>query len=146
MSSFKEKRDINGEPINPAARAMPSDFIETGISAIDGLNTLVRGQKLPIFSGSGLPHNELAAQITRQAKVKGISENFAVVFAGIGITYDDAAVLHKRLQEDRRAEEDGRIHQPRRRPEHREDTHAEARADDSGVPRIRARACTCWSY
>lgn len=88
--STGEKRDINGEPINPAARAMPSDFIETGISTIDGLNTLVRGQKLPIFSGSGLPHNELTAQITRQAKVKGSSENFAVVFAGIGITYDDA--------------------------------------------------------
>lgn len=85
-----EKKDINGEPINPASRGMPSDFIETGISTIDGLNTLVRGQKLPIFSGSGLPHNELTAQITRQAKVKGTSENFAVVFAGIGITYDDA--------------------------------------------------------
>ncbi len=85
-----EKRDINGEPINPVSRAMPSDFIETGISTIDGLNTLVRGQKLPIFSGSGLPHNELTAQITRQAKVKGKEENFAVVFAGIGITYDDA--------------------------------------------------------
>ncbi|MDE1871150.1 MAG: V-type ATP synthase subunit B [Candidatus Micrarchaeota archaeon] len=85
-----ERRDINGAPINPASRGMPSDFIETGISTIDGLNTLVRGQKLPIFSGSGLPHNELTAQITRQAKVKGASENFAVVFAGIGITYDDA--------------------------------------------------------
>jgi V/A-type H+-transporting ATPase subunit B len=90
-SAYKEKRDINGEPINPAARAMPRDFIQTGISAIDGLNTLVRGQKLPLFSGSGLKHNELAAQITRQAKVKGTSENFAVVFAGIGITYDDSA-------------------------------------------------------
>ena len=88
--SSGEKKDINGEPINPASRGMPSDFIETGISTIDGLNTLVRGQKLPIFSGSGLPHNELTAQITRQAKVKGTSENFAVVFAGIGITYDDA--------------------------------------------------------
>ena len=85
-----EKKDINGEPINPAARPMPSDFIETGISTIDGLNTLVRGQKLPLFSGSGLPHNELTAQITRQAKVKGTNESFAVVFAGIGITYDDA--------------------------------------------------------
>jgi V/A-type H+-transporting ATPase subunit B len=84
-----EKLDINGEPLNPVARAMPSDFIETGISTIDGLITLVRGQKLPIFSGSGLMHNQLAAQITRQAKVKGNSENFAVVFAGIGITHDD---------------------------------------------------------
>ncbi len=85
-----ERRDINGEPINPASRAMPSDFIETGISTIDGLITLVRGQKLPIFSASGLPHNQLAAQVTRQAKVKNSTENFAVVFAGIGITYDDA--------------------------------------------------------
>jgi V/A-type H+-transporting ATPase subunit B len=88
--SFKEKRDINGAPINPASRSMPLDFIETGISTIDGLNTLVRGQKLPLFSGSGLPHNELTAQITRQATVKGSNETFAVVFAGIGITYDDA--------------------------------------------------------
>ncbi|MGC8479611.1 MAG: V-type ATP synthase subunit B [Candidatus Micrarchaeia archaeon] len=86
----KEKRDINGYPINPVSRLFPSDFIETGISTIDGLNTLVRGQKLPIFSGSGLPHNQLAAQITRQAKVKNKNESFAVVFAGIGITYDDA--------------------------------------------------------
>lgn len=85
-----EKRDINGEPINPAARDRPKDFIETGISAIDGLITLIRGQKLPIFSSSGLAHNELAAQIARQARVKN-GENFAVVFAGIGITYDDAS-------------------------------------------------------
>ncbi len=86
---YEEKLDINGEPINPAERAMPNDFIETGISAIDGLMTLVRGQKLPIFSGAGLPHNQLAVQIAKQASVKG-SENFAVVFAGIGVTYDDA--------------------------------------------------------
>ena len=85
----QEKRDINGAPINPVARAYPSDFIETGISAIDGLNTLVRGQKLPIFSASGLPHNQLVTQITRQANVKNSEEGFAVVFAGIGITYDD---------------------------------------------------------
>jgi len=86
----KEKVDINGEPLNPVSRSMPKDFIETGISTIDGLITLVRGQKLPIFSGSGLTHNELAAQITRQAKVKNSTEDFAVVFAGIGITHDDA--------------------------------------------------------
>ena len=72
--TYSDKRDINGEPINPAARGMPSDFIETGISTIDGLNTLVRGQKLPLFTGSGLPHNMLAAQITRQARVKDQSE------------------------------------------------------------------------
>ncbi len=86
-----EKRlDINGLPMNPAARDYPAEFIQTGVSAIDGLNTLVRGQKLPIFSGSGLPHADLAAQIARQAKVRGGSGNFAVVFAAIGITYEEA--------------------------------------------------------
>lgn len=81
--------DINGEPINPAARDYPNEFIQTGISAIDGLNTLVRGQKLPVFSMSGLPHAELAAQIARQAKVLNSSEKFAVVFAAVGITYEE---------------------------------------------------------
>lgn len=82
--------DINGSPINPAARDYPDEFIQTGVSAIDGLNTLVRGQKLPVFSASGLPHAELAAQIARQAKVLGDSGDFAVVFAAIGITYEEA--------------------------------------------------------
>ena len=82
--------DINGEPINPAARDYPDEFIQTGVSAIDGLNTLVRGQKLPVFSMSGLPHAELAAQIARQAKVKGSDGKFAVVFAAIGITFEEA--------------------------------------------------------
>ena len=82
--------DINGTPINPTARMYPDEFIQTGISAIDGLNTLVRGQKLPVFSGSGLPHAPLAAQIARQATVKGESNNFAVVFAAVGITYEEA--------------------------------------------------------
>lgn len=86
----KKLADINGTPLNPVARNYPSEFIETGISAIDGLNTLVRGQKLPIFSGSGLPHAKLAAQIARQAKVKDRSEPFAVVFAAIGITFEEA--------------------------------------------------------
>jgi len=86
-----EKRlDINGSPINPAARDYPEEFIQTGISAIDGLNTLVRGQKLPVFSGSGLPHAQLAAQIARQAKVLGGEANFAVVFAAVGITFEEA--------------------------------------------------------
>ena len=87
----EEKRDINGAPLNPAARARPKDFIETGVSAIDGLMTLIRGQKLPIFSASGLMHNELTAQIARQARVTKSNEEFAVVFAGIGITHDDAS-------------------------------------------------------
>ncbi|MDR1765840.1 MAG: V-type ATP synthase subunit B [Lachnospiraceae bacterium] len=82
--------DINGTPINPAARDYPAEFIQTGVSAIDGLNTLVRGQKLPVFSGSGLPHAQLAAQIARQARVRGTDENFAVVFAAIGITFEEA--------------------------------------------------------
>ena len=86
-----EKRmDVNGQPINPAARDYPDEFIQTGVSAIDGLNTLVRGQKLPVFSMSGLPHANLAAQIARQAKVLGKGESFAVVFAAIGITYEEA--------------------------------------------------------
>ncbi len=86
----EKKMDINGAPINPAARDYPSEFIQTGISAIDGLNTLVRGQKLPVFSGSGLPHADLAAQIARQSKVLGSDENFAVVFAAVGITFEEA--------------------------------------------------------
>ncbi len=86
-----EKRlDINGAPINPAAREYPAEFIQTGVSAIDGLNTLVRGQKLPIFSASGLPHANLAVQIARQAKVRGTDSKFAVVFAAVGITFEDA--------------------------------------------------------
>ena len=82
--------DINGQPINPVARNYPDEFIQTGISAIDGLNTLVRGQKLPVFSASGLPHAELAAQIARQAKVLNSDSKFAVVFAAIGITFEEA--------------------------------------------------------
>ena len=82
--------DVNGAPINPYAREYPNEFIQTGVSPIDGLNTLVRGQKLPIFSGSGLPHNRLAAQIVRQARVLGTSEPFAVVFGAMGITFEEA--------------------------------------------------------
>ena len=86
----EEYKDINGLPMNPAARAYPAEFIQTGVSTIDGLNTLVRGQKLPIFSGSGLPHAALAAQIARQARVLGTEENFAAVFAAIGITFEES--------------------------------------------------------
>jgi V/A-type H+-transporting ATPase subunit B len=85
-----KRMDINGTPMNPAARDYPSEFIQTGISVIDGLNTLVRGQKLPVFSGSGLPHAQLATQIARQAKVLGQDTRFAVVFAAIGITFEEA--------------------------------------------------------
>ena len=86
----EEKRDVNGTAINPVSRDYPSEFIQTGISTIDGLNTLVRGQKLPIFSGNGLPHNQVAAQIARQARVLSDDEGFAVVFAAIGITFEEA--------------------------------------------------------
>jgi V/A-type H+-transporting ATPase subunit B len=82
--------DINGAPMNPSAREFPAEFIQTGISTIDGMNTLVRGQKLPIFSGSGLPHNELAAQIARQAKVLAEETEFSVIFAAMGITHEEA--------------------------------------------------------
>ncbi len=94
----EEWLDINGAPMNPAERTPPSEFIETGISAIDGLYSIVRGQKLPIFSGSGLPHNRIAAQIVRQARVKGKEERFAVVFAAIGVTYEEANFFMESLK------------------------------------------------
>ncbi|MCD6405587.1 MAG: V-type ATP synthase subunit B, partial [Planctomycetes bacterium] len=91
----------NGQPMNPVRRDYPRDCIQTGISAIDGMNTLVRGQKLPIFSGAGLPHNELAAQITRQATIPGEESAFAIVFAGIGIRNDDAQFFTRSFQSSR---------------------------------------------
>ena len=94
-----EELDINGKPINPTAREYPRDFIQTGISVIDGMNTLIRGQKLPIFSGNGLPHNDLAAQIARQAKILGGATNFAVVFAAMGVKHDVASYFIKSFEE-----------------------------------------------
>ncbi len=94
-----EQVDINGEAINPTAREEPSEFIQTGISTIDCMNTLVRGQKLPIFSGSGLPHNKIAAQIARQAKILGAGEEFSVVFGGIGINSEEANFFRRELEE-----------------------------------------------
>ncbi|MFH1470387.1 MAG: V-type ATP synthase subunit B [Candidatus Micrarchaeota archaeon] len=94
----EEKIDINGRPINPTAREHPEDFIETGISGIDVMNTLVRGQKLPIFSGAGLPHNRLAMQIARQAAIPGKEEDFAVVFGAIGITFEEAEYFSNSLK------------------------------------------------
>ncbi|MEM1598795.1 MAG: V-type ATP synthase subunit B, partial [Pyrobaculum sp.] len=90
LPSPEDFRDVNGEPLNPYAREYPEEPIETGISAIDGLYTLVRGQKLPIFSGTGLPHNLMAAQVVRQSTVRGSEEEFAVVFVGIGIKTEEA--------------------------------------------------------
>ncbi len=94
-----EDRDVNGLPVNPTARDYPRKFIQTGISAIDGMNTLVRGQKLPVFSGSGLPHRQLVAQIARQAKIIGEESPFAVVFAGMGIKHDEAMFYLKDFEE-----------------------------------------------
>ncbi|MDY5634346.1 MAG: V-type ATP synthase subunit B, partial [Treponema porcinum] len=91
--------NVNGNPINPYSRSYPRDFIQTGISAIDGMNSLVRGQKLPIFSGNGLPHNKLAAQIIRQAKLRNSDEQFVMVFAGMGIKYDVARFFVNTFEE-----------------------------------------------
>jgi len=91
--------DMHGAPLNPAARAYPQHFIETGLSAIDGMNTVVRGQKLPIFSGAGLPHNELAAQIALQARISDEAEKFAVVFVALGVSHDTAAYFQQRFEE-----------------------------------------------
>jgi V/A-type H+-transporting ATPase subunit B len=90
--------DVNGSSINPFERDFPNEFIQTGISTIDGLNTLVRGQKLPIFSGSGMPHSQLAAQIARQAKVRGTDSTFAVVFAAMGTTFEEAAFFQEEFK------------------------------------------------
>jgi len=91
--------NVNGKPINPTAREYPRDFIQTGISIIDGMNTLIRGQKLPIFSGNGLPHNELAAQIARQAKIRGEGSEFAVIFVAMGVKHDDARFFIQSFEE-----------------------------------------------
>lgn len=99
MELTGEYRDINGSPINPYSREYPQDFIQTGISAIDGMTTLIRGQKLPIFSGNGLPHNRLAAQITRQAKIRSADEEFIIVFCAMGIKYDTARFFVRSFEE-----------------------------------------------
>ena len=95
----EEERDIQGEAINPSSRELPEDFIQTGVSTIDVMNTLVRGQKLPIFSASGLPHNELSMQIARQADIQGDDEDFAVVFAGMGITEEESQEFIEEFEE-----------------------------------------------
>ena len=130
-----EYRDINGLAMNPAARNYPNEFIQTGISTIDGLNTLVRGQKLPIFSGSGLPHAALAAQIARQAKVLDGESNFAVVFAAIGITFEESEFF---VQEFRRT---GAIDRTVLFTNLANDPAVERIA----TPRMARRTCTCWS-
>ena len=130
-------RDINGLPMNPAARAYPAEFIQTGVSTIDGLNTLVRGQKLPIFSCSGLPHAALAAQIARQARVLGADENFAVVFAAIGITFEESRILHPGLPPHRRHRPHRRLLEPGQRPRRRAYRHPAYGSDRGRVPGLR---------
>ena len=120
--------------MNPAARNYPQEFIQTGVSAIDGLNTLVRGQKLPIFSASGLPHAQLAAQIARQAKVRGTDEPFAVVFAAMGITFEESDFFVEELPGDRRHRPDGAVCQPGQRPGGGAHRHAPHGLDRRGVP------------
>ena len=95
----EERRDVNGFPLNPTSREYPRDFIQTGISAIDGLDSLVRGQKLPLFSGPGLSHNELAAQIVKQATIRGTNEGFFIVFIAMGLAHDDAAFFRRSFEE-----------------------------------------------
>ena len=133
--------DVNGLPMNPAARSYPEEFIQTGVSAIDGLNTLVRGQKLPIFSASGLPHAQLAAQIARQAKVRGTDEPFAVVFAAMGITFEESNFFVESFKEtefsrDRSSGPYSPVYQPGKRPGDRAYFHAEDGADSGRVPCI----------
>lgn len=122
-------RDINGLPMNPAARAYPAEFIQTGVSAIDGLNTLVRGQKLPIFSASGLPHAALAAQIARQAKVLGDGENFAVVFAAVGITFEESEYFINDFRRTGAIDRTVIFFEPRKRPRRRAYRNAPYGAD-----------------
>ena len=111
----EKELDINGNPMNPASREFPAEFIQTGISTIDGMNTLVRGQKLPIFSGSGLPHNDLAAQIARQAKVVGSDDDFAVIFAA-GYYSRRSKLLYERFRKNWSIRKSNCIHELSRRP------------------------------
>lgn len=130
----EKKLDINGLPMNPAARDYPAEFIQTGVSAIDGLNTLVRGQKLPIFSASGLPHADLAAQIARQAKVIGGESNFAVVFAAIGITYEEADFFASDFPAYRSHRQNGYVYESGQRPGCRAYRHPENGPDSRRIP------------
>lgn len=107
-----ERRDINGLPMNPAARSYPEEFIQTGVSAIDGLNTLVRGQKLPIFSASGLPHANLAAQIAKQAKVRGSNEEICRSICRYGYHIRRVELLRRIFQRDRSYRQNGIVRQP----------------------------------
>ena len=139
-ASFSSLRlDVNGVPINPDARTYPKDFIQTGISCIDGMNTLIRGQKLPIFSGNGLPHNRLAAQIIRQAKILTSDEPFVMVFAAMGVKYDVARFFIDDIRGERRSFQRGDVPLPGRRSVHRAAHHAAVRAHRGRVSRLPVR-------
>lgn len=126
------RRDVNGAPINPVSRVYPRNYIHTGISSIDCLATLIRGQKLPIFSGSGMKHNELAVQIVRQASVADGSD-FAIVFAAMGVEERRCVVLPRELRELRRDGARRHAAEPRQRPHHRAYHHPACRADRGGI-------------
>ena len=131
--------DVNGNPMNPFSRDYPSEFIQTGISTIDGMNPLVRGQKLPIFSGSGMPHNRMAAQIARQATVISGHSDFAVVFAAMGITFEEASFFMEDFRKTgalQRTVMYRHVRQPRGRPRDRAYIDAAPRADRGRVPRL----------
>ena len=143
--------DVNGQPINPTARVYPRDYIQTGISAIDGMNTLVRGQKLPIFSGAGLPHDRFAAQIVRQATLGRASRRTGLAVRtvrhrvrGHGRQARRGGFLPPLLHRERRADPRGDVPQPGGRPAGGAPGHAAGRADAGRVPGLRARTCTCW--
>ncbi len=129
--------DINGSAINPVSRAYPRNYIRTGISSIDTLITLIRGQKLPIFSGSGMSHNQLAAQIVRQAQLSEDSaESFGVVFCAMGVTKDVAEYFRRSFEEIWCAEPCDDVFEPLVRPHHRAHSHPALRADGRGIPRL----------
>ncbi len=138
------RRDINGEPMNPYSRVYPRDFIQTGISALDGMNTLVRGQKLPIFSGNGLPHNQIAAQIARQAKLVGEEVEFAVIFAGMGVKHDVAQYFVKNFEDSGALSQRRDVPEPGGRAVGRAAAHARARRSRSRSTWRSTSACTSW--
>jgi V/A-type H+-transporting ATPase subunit B len=142
-----DRRDINGLPINPTARRYPREFIQTGLSAVDGMNALVRGQKLPIFSGNGLPHDRVSAQIVRQARLLEEEAGFSIVFAAMGVKHDVAAVLHPQLRGFRSALARGHVPLPRRRPQRGAPADTAHGADlwPSTWPSTAAATCSCCS-
>ena len=130
----EHRMDVNGAALNPVARIYPHDFIQTGVSAIDGMNTLVRGQKLPIFSGAGLPHNDLAAQIARQVRMSGTDERFAIVFVALGVPHDTADFFHQSFVASGVLDQVGALLEPGESFAHGTCHHPAGGADPGRVP------------